>query len=366
MRRLGPTSLPLFPPAAAAAASAGVALARVVPSPAVAAAAVVLAAVPFAAGEPEVRAELAELEALVACANGYEADLRARATRRAYDADFRTFEGWCSARGLGALPATAGTVAVYLAALARAGRRPSTIRRALTGIQHAHRARGCPWPRGDGTIGRVLRGICRRHGAPPVQKAALDDTDLATMVGALGRELEDLRNRALLTLGWLGAFRRSELAALVLEDITRTREGLVVRVPRSKADQEGRGGEKAIPYASQAFLCPVRALEAWLEAAGVTGGAVFRAVDRGGRVHRRALSDRTVARIVQRVAAAAGLDPTRIGGHSLRAGFCTTAAKKGKTLDAIMRQTLHKTERQVRTYVRPATVFENNAAVGLV
>ena len=139
-----------------------------------------------------------------------------------------------------------------------------------------------------------------------------------------------------------------------------------MRVPRSKADQEGRGGEKALPYASLACLCPVRALEAWLEASGITGGAIFRAVDPGGRLHRGALSDRTVARIVQRVAAAAGLDPTRIGGHSLRAGFCTTAAKKGKSLDAIMRQTLHKTERQVRTYVRPATVFENNAAVGLV
>jgi site-specific recombinase XerD len=365
MRRLGPTSLPLFPPAAAAA-SAGVALARVVPSPAVAAAAVVLAAVPFAAGEPEVRAELAELEALVACANDYGADERARATRRAYEADVRGFEAWCGARGLAALPATAGTVAVYLAALARDGKRPSTIRRALAGIQSAHRQRGCLWPRGEPTIARVLRGIRRRHGAPPAQKAALDDRDLAAMVGVLGGELEGLRDRALLTLGWLGAFRRSELAALVLEDVTRTREGLVVRVVRSKADQEGRGGEKAIPYASQASLCPVRALEAWLEASGITGGAIFRAVDRCGRLHRGALSDRTVARIVQRVAARAGLDPARLGGHSLRAGFCTTAARQGKSLDAIMRQTLHKTERQVRTYIRSATVWENNAAVGLV
>ena len=221
MRRSGPVTLPLFPSdASASSGAAPVVLARVITFPRLAAGvAGVVAAGAVVAGEGEVRAELAELEALVACANGYGADERARSTRRAYEADFRTFEGWCRARGLGALPATAGTVAVYLAALARAGRRPSTIRRALAGIQYAHRESGCPWPRGEPTIARVLRGIRRRHGAPPVQKAALDDGNLAAMVGVLGSALEDLRDRALLTLGWLGAFRRSELAALVLEDV---------------------------------------------------------------------------------------------------------------------------------------------------
>jgi integrase len=199
-----------------------------------------------------------------------------------------------------------------------------------------------------------------------VQKAALDDEDLAAMVAMLGDELVGRRDRAILTLGWLGAFRRSELVALQVGDVMKTAEGLLVRVRRAKGDQEGRGGEKGIPYASRASLCPVRALEAWLGAAGIAAGPIFRAVDRGGRVHSSALSDRSVARIVQRVAAAAGRDPATVAGHSLRAGFITTAARHGKRLDEIMRQTHQKSERTVRGYIRSMGAFENNAAMGLV
>jgi integrase len=379
MRRSTSLSLPLFGPEASVRASVTLLLAA--PAPIAAANApraeregAAVARAPYAEREvpPEAFATTVpvtahtELAALVVRANDYAEDMRARSTRRAYGGDFRVFAAWCAARGLDALPATSATVAVYLAAQAGEGRRPSTIGRSLAGIAHAHRERGCLWPRGDGAIAKVMRGIRRRHGAPPVQKAALDDGDLAAMVGVLGEALVDRRDRALLTLGWLGAFRRSELASLRLEDVTRTREGLVVRLRRSKGDQEGKGEEKGIPYALQAPLCPVRALEAWLEASGIRGGPLFRAVDRGGRVHAGALSDRSVARIVQRVAAEAGLDAKRVGGHSLRAGFATTAAKKGRSLDAIMRQTLHKSERQVRSYIRHATVFEGNAAVGLV
>ena len=110
----------------------------------------------------------------------------------------------------------------------------------------------------------------------------------------------------------------------------------------------------------------MRALAAWLEAAGITSGPIFRAVGSDGRVRPDALSDRSVARIVQKVAAAAGRDPATVGAHSLRAGFVTTAARKGKSLDAIMRQTLHKSERVARSYVRHAGMFDDNAAVGIV
>src|SRR6202042_2991166 len=121
-----------------------------------------------------------------------------------------------------------------------------------------------------------------------------------------------------------------------------TRDGLIVTLKRSKTDQDGRGVEKGIPYASTPALCPVRALRAWLDAAGIEAGPIFRGVDRHGRVSSERITDRTVARIVQRCALAAGLDPSRFAGHSLRAGFATTAAQKGKSLDAIMRQTGHK------------------------
>ena len=191
------------------------------------------------------------------------------------------------------------------------------------------------------------------------------DQELAALLATLDDGLRGLRDRALLTMGWFGAFRRSELVALDIADVTKEREGLVVAVRRSKRDQEGRGAEKGIPYASNPALCPVRALAAWLEAGRVESGPIFRGVDQVGRVATEALSDRSVARIVQRAAEAAGLDPTTVAGHSLRSGFATTAAKKGKSLDAIMRQTLHKSEQVARGYIRHAKLFDDNAAVGL-
>jgi integrase len=125
-------------------------------------------------------------------------------------------------------------------------------------------------------------------------------------------------------------------------------------VRRGKTDQEGRGREIGVPYAGSPALCPVRTLRAWLDASGTREGRIF------------PMNDRTVARLVKRAASAAGLDPSRFAGHSLRAGFATTAARKGKSLDAIMRQTGHRSERVARGYIRHARLFDDNAAVGLV
>lgn len=294
------------------------------------------------------------LAPLVERANGYAADAKAEATRRAYAGDWRAFAAWCSAKGLTCMPASSATVAVYLASLADTGRKVSTIERALAGIAAAHRDAGHSWQKGQPQIREVLSGIRRRLGTMPAQKSPVGDAELRAMVDALGVCRDALRDRAILTLGWFGAFRRSELAALDITDVTFTSEGLVVRVRRSKTDQEGVGREVGIPYAGAPALCPVRALRAWLDASGIERGLLFRA------------SGRTVARVVQRSASAAGLDPARFGGHSLRAGFATTAAKKGRSLDAIMRQTGHRSERVARGYIRHATLFIDNAAAGLV
>jgi site-specific recombinase XerD len=305
------------------------------------------------------------LAQLVERAQAYTVDARASSTRKAYLTDFASFEAWCTRQGLPSSPATPAAVAVYLAALADAGRKASTIERALAGIAWAQRARGFEWQKAHPAISAVMTGIRRTHGTAPTQKAPVVDQELAALVGTLDGSLRGLRDRALLTMGWFGAFRRSELVALTVADVKKEREGLVVAVRRSKSDQEGHGAEKGIPYASNHALCPVRALEAWLTAAQIGDGPMFRAVDRHGRVAVDGLSDRTVARIVQGTAEKAGLDPKAFAGHSLRAGFATTAAKKGKSLDAIMRQTLHKSEEVARSYIRHAKLFDDNAAVGL-
>ena len=181
-----------------------------------------------------------------------------------------------------------------------------------------------------------------------------------------------IRNRALLLIGFAGAFRRSELVDLDVEDLDFRDEGLVITVRRSKTDQEGQGLLKGIPYGSDRDTCPIRSLQLWLETASITSGAIFRSVNKGDKVilHRRRngeviearLGGRDVARIVKRCAQRAGLDPQRYAGHSLRAGFATTAAERQVPEQEIMDQTGHKSLLMLRRYIRKGSVLKNNAA----
>jgi site-specific recombinase XerD len=166
------------------------------------------------------------------------------------------------------------------------------------------------------------------------------------MVVTLDASLAGVRDRALLLLGFAGAFRRSELVALDVADLSFTARGVEVTIRRSKTDQEGAGRVVAIPLGSQAETCPVRSLRAWLEAAGIEAGSIFRAVNRWGRVGGR-LADRDVACTVKRAAERAGLDPAAFSGHSLRAGLATSAALAGKSDRAIMATTGHKSRAMV-------------------
>jgi integrase len=185
------------------------------------------------------------------------------------------------------------------------------------------------------------------------------------MVATLPETRGGARDRALLLVGFAGAFRRSELVGLTVADAAFSSEGLTITLRRSKTDQEGQGRKVGLPYGSTAATCPVRALQAWLDAAAVTAGPLFRSVDRHGNVG-GALGDRDVARIVKRVAEAAGIDPANVAGHSLRAGLATTAAKAGKAAHVIMKQTGHRSVAMVQRYVRDAELFSDNAAAGLL
>ncbi len=302
-----------------------------------------------------------ELEA----AAGYVADAKAASTRRAYAADWSAFTAWCDERGVAPLPAEPAIVAAYLAGLADHGRKVSSIERALAGIAHAHRAAGQPWQKGHPGVREVVKGIRRTLGVAPTQKAPVTDDELRALVAALDGPAA-VRDRALLLVGWFGAFRRSELVALTVADVTFAAEGLIVRVRRSKVDQEGKGSAKGLPFAGDPSLCPVRALRGWLEVSGATDGPVFRRIDKAGNIGAAALTGAAVALVVKRAAESAGLDAERFAGHSLRAGFATTAAKRGRDLSSIMRQTGHKSERVARGYVRHANLFTANAAAGLL
>lgn len=305
----------------------------------------------------------AGLETLAAQTSSYILDARSANTRRAYQSDWRSFDAWCLGFGLEALPAAGETVALYLTARAEAGARVSTLERALAAVSQAHQAAGHPSPRASAAVKAVLRGIRRRLGVRPTQKRPLLVGDLWAITAALpaGR-LATARDRALLLLGFSGALRRSELAALQVEDVRATPQGLEVLIRSSKTDQEGAGQLVGVPRGRA--LCPVQAYTAWLAAAGIDAGPVFRQVDRHGRLG-EAMSPKAIAEVVKRCAARAGMETSDVAGHSLRAGLATQAALAGKAERVIMAQTRHRSSAVVRQYIRHGELWAENAADGI-
>ena len=258
------------------------------------------------------------------------------------------------------MPSTADLIAAFLAAEARRGVKASTIGRRAAAIRYAHRAGGFDDPTQQESVRRVLRGIRRTLGSSPHQKAPATVEIVAAMVSHCLGNLTGIRDRALLTLGFAGAFRRSELAALDVTDLDFQSEGLRVAIRRSKTDQEGVGQEVAIPYGRT--LKPVDAVRRWLTAAKIEDSAVFRPISRSQNMRQNArLTSESIARIIKAYADAAGYDACEFSGHSLRAGFVTSAADRDVSETRIMDVTRHKDSRTVRTYIRRANLFKESA-----
>lgn len=306
-------------------------------------------------------AGLADLQERV---RGYVASGKAESTLRAYRADWRDFDAWCEARGVGSLPAAPDVLAAYLADRADS-LSVSTLQRRIVAIGQAPEAAGHENPTRHPGVRATWRGIRRAKGVAPAGKAPATTTTVRAMVQTLPEGVLGTRDRALLLLGFAGAFRRSELVALDREDIQVTSDGIVVTVRRSKTDQEGEGRKVGIPYGSFPATCPVRAVSAWLDAASIASGPVFRRVNRHGHVLPARLAPQAVAIVVKRAVAAAGMDPTDYAGHSLRAGLATSAAAAGVSERAIMAQTGHRSVTTARRYIRGGSLFRENAAAGV-
>jgi integrase len=304
------------------------------------------------------------LDDLLGRAADYARQTSAPSTRREYARDWAAFTGWCAAMGLDPLPADPAVVGTYLASLA--GRLAvATLTRRLAAISTAHRLAGHRLDGGHPAIRDLMRGVRREHGTRQRRVAPATTSVVQAMAASCGTSLLDLRDRALLLLGFAAALRRSELVALAVNDIAFVAEGARVTVTRSKTDQEG-AGEVIGVVRTGTPTCPVTALQAWLEAAGITEGPVFRAVNRHGRPS-PALSAQAVALIVKRRATAIGLDATVFAGHSLRAGLATAAAANEVEERVIQRQTRHRSLTVLRSYIRAGEVFVGNASgrVGL-
>jgi site-specific recombinase XerD len=297
-------------------------------------------------------------------ARAYAAASRAPNTVRAYRADWAHFTTWCAARGVDALPALPATVSLYLADLA-ATHRPSTIGRRLVALAQAHKAAGHPSPTANEAVRLVHAGIRRTHRTAPRQVRPLVTEDIRRLVATCGTDVAGVRDRALLLVGFAGALRRSELVALDADDAETTVDGVILALRRSKTDQEAAGRKVGLPYGSKLATCPVRSLASWLDMTAISGGPLFRPVDRHGNVGAGPLSDRAVALIIKRRAAAAGIEPDGVSGHSLRAGLATAAAAAGVSERAIAATTGHQSMAVLRGYIREGNLFTENAAAAV-
>jgi integrase len=234
----------------------------------------------------------------------------------------------------------------------------------MAAIRHAHKLAGNEPPTSSEVVKATMRGIRRTAASASARKAPATADKVVAMVSAMGTDRKALRDRALLLLGFAGAFRRAELVALDVENLDFCEGGLRVFIRKSKTDQEGQGATVAIVPGS--ITCPVAAVRTWIDAAGITAGPLFRSVNKGGSVRSRRLSDRAVAEVVKAAARRIGLNEAEFSGHSLRSGFLTSAAVRGASIFKMMDVSRHKSVDTLRGYIRDAELFRDHAGTGLL
>jgi integrase len=285
------------------------------------------------------------LARLAETAKSYARAARAENTARAYESDWRQFASWLRRNGFPETPPEPQTVGLYLAAQAEAGVSVATLERRLCGVSWRYRQLGAPLDTADRHISTVLAGIRRKHARPPVQKEAIFADELLAMLATLEMDLRGLRDRAILALGFAGGLRRSEIVGLDCgPDQTEDGTGWIEIVPAGGSANDGgvvlqisgKTGwrEVEIGRGSRPETCPVALLETWIRLGRIAHGPLFRPIARkNGGVSAERLSDKHVARLVQKCALNAGVrgDLTEgerrraFGGHSLRAGLASSA-----------------------------------------
>jgi integrase len=287
----------------------------------------------------------------------------AKNTVRAFKSDWRVFTRWCEKSRANPLPASTAAICAFLADQSLK-KKASTVTRYLTGIAYLHRLKGFPNPTEDPVIQESLRGIRRKLGVRPDRRAPADAEVMRKLLAAVeqGTALSVARDRALLLVGYAGAFRRSALCALQIEDLTIRKDRMDVLVRRGKEDQEGEGRILGIARSKDPHLCPVGAVERLVELLKARAGPLFRPISKWGTPRSTALDPDYVWKLIRRAAEAAGLDPKLFGAHSLRAGHATQAARRGAQLQEIMVVGGWKSADTVMRYIREADTLRGSSA----
>lgn len=305
-------------------------------------------------------------------------------TINGYASDWEDFDTWCRQKRLQSLPASPQVVAAYLSDRAmnswsgpsgrlrkimeKAPLKLPTLLHRLWGIKYKHKECGYQFDTGCKEIENVMNSLRRQNTAKEERKDPLLLSDIRGMIENLPRTITGIRDKALLLVGFVSAMRRAEIADLKVQNLKFVEEGIEIHLNWSKTGER----DIPIPYGSNPTTCPVRALKLWLKESAITDGPIFRAINKHGQISADALTGAAIALIVKRntyvkdkIAGAIekGEHTPSYAGHSLRAGFCTTAAMQGVPEHLIMAQAGHKKSDTTKKYIRTANKWKENAAI---
>lgn len=299
---------------------------------------------------------LIEVQKISEIAKRFAGSDQSNNTVRTYNIAIRDFACYCQGKNFSYLPATPVTVIEYISELAeRCGAKVSTIRVRLSAISQIHKLYKYDDPTEDPIVSKVLGGIKREKGSRSNQREPLLREDLLKIVSESPRNLIAVRDRAMLLVGWAGAFRRSELVNIRVDDVKIYETKINIIIPFSKGDQYGKGEIKHIPALKNKFICPVAAMKRWLDESKIVEGFIFRKIDRWGKIGMNAekhIRHRIVTAIVKDAVAEIGLDASKYSSHSLRIGFITQASLDGYDAVAIKKVSLHKSLGMIARYDR--------------
>jgi len=281
---------------------------------------------------------------------------KATNTKRAYKSDFEHFSEFCKKYNFNPLKADIKTVSLYLTFMSNKAKF-STIKRRMASIKMFHKLSGHYLDFKHPIINENLIGIKKKIGTYQKPKKALNIDELKLIILEIERDSKinnkaKVRNKALILIGFCGAFRRSELVELIIDDLEFVKEGVKIFVKKSKTDQIGEGMIKAIPYFINSHFCPVIASKEWLKILKLEKKQIKKVFK---------MSDKNVSLIIKKYVSKIGLETFSYSGHSLRSGFATSTANSGAEERQIMSMTGHKSNQMVRRYIHESNLFKNNA-----
>lgn len=285
-------------------------------------------------------------------------------TRKAYRSAIRQFEKWG-----GRLPASSQVIVNYCLAKASV-LNPRTLDLHLTALGQWHRVQGFANPVQEAIVLKTMEGIRRIHAKPKRKAKALRLEHIAQIINYLDQlpdSLKKWRDIAIILTGFFGAFRRSELVSMTIEDMNWEPEGLLILLPKSKTDQYSQGLLRALPYAEYERVCPARAIKKWLEVSGISEGVLFRPINRWGQVNNKALNPNSINALLKSIGQNCGFDfVADLSSHSFRRGLSTSAARERIDFELIKKQGGWKSDATVWGYIEEGQQFNNNASLMLM